>query len=237
MFSPQHQAIAAAGITVFAPNVRGSTGFGRVFAHADDGTGATGSTTFARADDLVQPGIADPGRIAVSGRSYGGYLTLAALALSRHFAAGIDICGMSDLLTFYRDTEPWIAEAAVTKYGHPEHDEALLEAISPLHGPRRSRCRCWWCTGSSTPTCRSARRTRSWPRCANRRAVDYLELAGEGHEYRRADSRLLLITTMVGLPDEDPSVGLALVDPAECSSDSRRLRRVRRTGSPLRRRS
>ena len=39
---------------------------------------------------------------------------------------------MSDLLTFYRDTEPWIAAAAVTKYGDPEQDRALLEDISPL---------------------------------------------------------------------------------------------------------
>ena len=45
----------------------------------------------------------------MTGRSYGGYLTLAALcATPRLFAAGVDICGMSDLHTFYRDTEPWI---------------------------------------------------------------------------------------------------------------------------------
>ena len=58
------------------------------------------------------------------------------MALVRHapaFAAGVDICGMSDLLTFYRDTEPWIAAAAVTKYGDPVHDAALLAELSPLH--------------------------------------------------------------------------------------------------------
>src|SRR6202012_31660 len=35
-FDPQHQALAAAGITVFAPNIRGWSGFGREFVHADD---------------------------------------------------------------------------------------------------------------------------------------------------------------------------------------------------------
>ena len=35
-FDPQHQALVAAGITVFAPNIRGSSGFGRDFVHADD---------------------------------------------------------------------------------------------------------------------------------------------------------------------------------------------------------
>ena len=42
------------------------------------------------------------------------------------FAAGISICGMSDLSTFYRNTEPWIAEAAYPKYGHPVNDQELL---------------------------------------------------------------------------------------------------------------
>jgi dipeptidyl aminopeptidase/acylaminoacyl peptidase len=124
-----------AGITVFAPNVRGSGGFGRSFMHADDK-----HKRFAAIDDvagcvrfLVQEGLADPARIACAGWSYGGYLTLAALAFHPTlFAAGISICGMSDLCTFYRNTEPWIAAAAYPKYGHPVRDRQLLEALSPL---------------------------------------------------------------------------------------------------------
>ena len=54
------------------------------------------------------------GRIACAGWSYGGYLTLAALTFHPDlFAAGVSICGMSDLNTFYRNTEPWIAAAAL----------------------------------------------------------------------------------------------------------------------------
>src|ERR1700741_2325815 len=48
------------------------------------------------------------------------------------FAAGISICGMSDLGTFYRNTEQWIADGAYTKYGHPVSDRELLERLSPL---------------------------------------------------------------------------------------------------------
>ncbi len=170
-FDPHHQALAAAGVTVFAPNIRGSSGFGRDFVHADDVHGRYGAfdDVLAAADHLVAEGLADPARIAVTGRSYGGYLTLASLAFSPGvFAAGIDICGMSDLLTFYRDTEPWIAAAAVTKYGDPEQDRALLEDISPLAArrpdrrPAAGRAR-----RATTPTCRSARRTSSWRGCAS----------------------------------------------------------------------
>jgi dienelactone hydrolase len=124
-----------AGITVFTPNVRGSGGFGRTFMHADDKEGR-----FAAIDDvaecvrfLVEGGFAQPDRIACGGWSYGGYLTLAALTFHPGlFAAGISVCGMSDLLTFYRNTEPWIAAAAFPKYGHPVRDRELLEALSPL---------------------------------------------------------------------------------------------------------
>ena len=124
-----------AGIMVFAPNVRGSGGFGRSFMHADDK-----EKRFAAIDDvadcvrfLVDSGLVDPHQIACAGWSYGGYLTLAALTFHPSlFAAGISICGMSDLSTFYRNTEPWIAAAAYPKYGHPVRDRELLEALSPL---------------------------------------------------------------------------------------------------------
>ncbi|OBA80973.1 peptidase S9 [Mycobacterium sp. 1164966.3] len=123
------------GITVLVPNVRGSGGFGRTFVHADDK-----EKRFAAIDDvadcvrfLVDNDLADPRRVACAGRSYGGFLTLAALTFHPElFAAGISICGMSDLTTFYRHTEPWIAEAAYPEYGHPVNDRVLLEQLSPL---------------------------------------------------------------------------------------------------------
>ncbi|WP_068277938.1 alpha/beta hydrolase family protein [Aldersonia kunmingensis] len=128
--------LVASGISVFAPNVRGSSGYGRTFAHADDRYGR-----FAGIDDvadcvahLVSCGIADPARVACAGRSYGGYLTFASLTFhAALFATGIAICGMSDLESFYANTEPWIAAAAYPKYGHPEFDRELLRELSPIH--------------------------------------------------------------------------------------------------------
>ncbi|WP_288336136.1 S9 family peptidase, partial [uncultured Gordonia sp.] len=125
-----------AGIGVFAPNVRGSSGYGRLFSHADDRYGRYAGIDDAAdcAEYLVDAGIADPDALYVSGRSYGGYLTLACLTFHPQlFAAGIAICGMSDLESFFRNTEPWIAVAAYTKYGHPESDRELLRDLSPIH--------------------------------------------------------------------------------------------------------
>ena len=135
-FAPLLQSLAAAGVAVFAPNVRGSSGYGRDFVNADNG-----ERRFAAISDvaeatrfLVDTGLADENRIGIAGRSYGGYLTLAALVhFPELFRVGVDVCGMADLETFFAYTEPWIATAATSKYGDPGEDRALLRELSPLH--------------------------------------------------------------------------------------------------------
>jgi dipeptidyl aminopeptidase/acylaminoacyl peptidase len=200
-FNPQHQALALAGISVLAPNIRGSSGFGREFVHADDLEGRWDAFADVRAaaDHLVRAGIASPSRIAVGGRSYGGYLTLASLVFSPgRFAAGVDVCGMSDLTTFYRDTEPWIGAAAVTKYGHPVRDRALLEAISPLPRAAEIGVPVLVVHGEhdTNVPIGEARQVVAALEAAGRE-VTYVELAGEGHEYRRAESRKRLLAATV----------------------------------------
>jgi dipeptidyl aminopeptidase/acylaminoacyl peptidase len=140
VFQPLFQALLAAGVAVFAPNVRGSGGYGRSFSQADDLERRFVAITDVRAavDSLVAAGLADPSRIGVSGRSYGGYLTLVALAwFPELFRVGVDVCGISDFATFYAQTEPWIATAAVTKYGDPQAHAALLRELSPIHSADR----------------------------------------------------------------------------------------------------
>jgi dipeptidyl aminopeptidase/acylaminoacyl peptidase len=140
IFQPLFQALLAEGVAVFAPNVRGSGGYGRSFSQADDLERRFVAITDVRAavDSLVAAGLADASRIGVSGRSYGGYLTLVALAwFPELFRVGVDVCGISDFATFYAQTEPWIAAAAVTKYGDPEADAALLRELSPIHAVDR----------------------------------------------------------------------------------------------------
>lgn len=132
--------LVAAGYSVFQPNVRGSLGKGRKFSQADDRYGR-----FAALDDvedsldyLIDAGLASDGNALIMGRSYGGYLVHA--SLTRHagrWLGGIAACGMSDLETFYRDTDPWVAAAALPKYGDPQLDKQLLEEASPLRNLKK----------------------------------------------------------------------------------------------------
>jgi dipeptidyl aminopeptidase/acylaminoacyl peptidase len=134
-FNPLVQCLVAAGLTVFAPNVRGSGGSGRAFTTSDDGPAREASFEDVRTtvDELVTAGIAVPGRIGAHGWSYGGYLTLVALTRwPELFAAGATLAGMSDLRTFFAGTEPWMAAASVTEYGDPVADRDMLASIAPM---------------------------------------------------------------------------------------------------------
>ncbi len=188
------------GITVLTPNVRGSGGFGRSFGHADDK-----ELRFAAIDDvadcvrfLVDNQLADPGRIACAGWSYGGFLTMAAMTFHPAlFAAGVTICGMSDLTTFYRNTEQWIADGAYPEYGHPVNDRELLEALSPLrrvdaltapllvvHGANDTNVP----VGESEQIVEALRRAG--------RDVRYLLFGDDGHGIVKRENRAALATAM-----------------------------------------
>jgi dipeptidyl aminopeptidase/acylaminoacyl peptidase len=135
-FNPLYQELLVHGVAVFAPNVRGSSGFGRRFVDAD-----VGHRRFAAIDDvadlvryLVDAGLADPAAMGCAGRSYGGYLTVAAMvSYPELFGVGVDFCGITDFETFFAHTEPWIAAAAVSRYGDPRRDAELLRELSPIH--------------------------------------------------------------------------------------------------------
>ena len=199
-FHADHQLLTAMGFVVFAPNIRGSSGFGRSFVHADDRYGRMDAIADVAmcAAWLVDQGLSDPARIAVSGRSYGGYAVLMALTTFPNvFAAGVDICGMSDLLTFFRDTEPWIASAAVTKYGDPVHDADLLERLSPLRHIDRVTAPLLVVHGaldSNVPLNEGLQVVAALR--ALGRQVEYLQLQGEGHEYRNRATRELLLVSV-----------------------------------------
>ena len=135
-FSILIQSLVAAGFAVIAPNVRGSTGYGRTFTALDD-LGARESSfqdVPATVNFLVEAGLALPGRIGVHGWSYGGYLAL--IALTRWpelFACGSSHAGMSDFAAFFAETESWMAAASVTEYGDPRADAEMLYDLSPLN--------------------------------------------------------------------------------------------------------
>ena len=189
-----------AGITVFLPNVRGSGGFGRSFMHADDR-----ERRFAAIDDvadaavfLIERGLAPADRIACCGWSYGGYLTQAALTFHPQlFAAGISICGMSDLNTWYRNTEPWIAAAAYSKYGHPVSDRELLDQLSPLLRAHAMTAPLLLVHGLNDTNVPPGESQQMFDALRNLgRTVEQLLFDDDGHEIDKRENRAVLVKAM-----------------------------------------
>jgi dipeptidyl aminopeptidase/acylaminoacyl peptidase len=188
---PLFQSLVQRGIAVFAPNVRGSSGFGRSFVNADNVGLRYDAISDVRScvQHLRGSGIA--GRVGVMGRSYGGYLTLAALcAFPDLFDVGIDVCGMSNFSTFYQHTEPWIASAAISKYGDPVTDADLLHDLSPIHRIDRLRAPLMVVHGENDSNVPVIEAEQVVAALAARGAPHrYLLFPGEGHELLHRSSR------------------------------------------------
>jgi dipeptidyl aminopeptidase/acylaminoacyl peptidase len=130
------------GIAVLAPNVRGSTGYGKSYLGLDNG--------FKREDTVrdigalldwidEQPEL-DSERIAVFGGSYGGYMVLAAMThYNDRLRAGIDIVGISNFVTFLENTQEYRRDLRRVEYGDERDAEMreFLNRISPNNNAQK----------------------------------------------------------------------------------------------------
>jgi dipeptidyl aminopeptidase/acylaminoacyl peptidase len=132
-FGALTQFLVARGYAVAAPNVRGSSGYGKRFEHLDDvekRLDSVADLASLHAWLAARPEI-DGSSAVVYGRSYGGYMVLAALAFQPElWAAGIEFVGISNLRTFLENTSVWRRAAREREYG-PLSDPELLERLSP----------------------------------------------------------------------------------------------------------
>ena len=129
------QLLAEQGFVVLAPNYRGSTGYGRAFQEANhkDWGGGDLRDLVAAVKHFGGAGILDPRRAGITGGSYGGYLTLMALAKTPDvFAAGAEYYGMPDLVMDYLLTKNRFGDWYETQMGNPKRDAALFRERSPL---------------------------------------------------------------------------------------------------------
>jgi prolyl oligopeptidase PreP (S9A serine peptidase family) len=134
IFNPVVQALVSAGHTVLVPNVRGSTGYGKRWYSLDDVRLRLESVAdLADLRAWVPQAGGDPERVALHGGSYGGYMVLAGLSMQPQlWAAGVDIVGMSSLVTFLENTSSYRRAVREREYGRLDTDRDFLEAASPL---------------------------------------------------------------------------------------------------------
>jgi dipeptidyl aminopeptidase/acylaminoacyl peptidase len=130
------------GFAVIAPNVRGSSGYGKSYSALDNG--------MLREDAVKDVGALlvylslqkayDAKHVVVSGASYGGYLALATLVnFSERVRGGVDLAGITDFVGFLANTAPYRQNQCRAEYGDERDPDmrAFLRRISPLTNAER----------------------------------------------------------------------------------------------------
>jgi dipeptidyl aminopeptidase/acylaminoacyl peptidase len=127
------QYLAARGISVAVPNVRGSTGYGKTFTALDD-VEKRPDAVRDLAELAIDLGARRGVPVGVMGGSYGGYMTLAAISeYPDLWRAAVCIVGIANFVTFLERTGSYRRKLREAEYGSLEHDRDLLERLSPIH--------------------------------------------------------------------------------------------------------
>ena len=195
-FSSEVQFLANRGYAVFQMNYRGSTGYGRRFLEA-----SYKQWGLRMQDDitdgvkwLIGQGIADPGRIAIYGGSYGGYATLAGLCFTPElYACGIDYVGVSNLFTFMQTIPPYwrpMLEMMYEQVGNPETDREQLAATSPALHAENIRVPLLIAQGANDPRVNKAESDQMVEALRQRGiTVEYMVKDNEGHGFHNQENR------------------------------------------------
>ncbi|MEF8776794.1 MAG: S9 family peptidase [Haloarculaceae archaeon] len=204
-FSGLVQYFLSRGYAVFEPNVRGSSGYGKAYTALDDVEKRPDSVADldAAADWLEAQAAIDGDRIAIKGGSYGGFMVLAAMtAYPDRWAAGVDLVGIANLVTFLENTGPWRRDHREAEYGSLEADREFLESISPVHSVDEIAAPLFVVHGANDPRVPvgeaeqivEAVEARGLP-------VEKLVFEDEGHGLSKLENRIEAYTEMVAFLD------------------------------------
>jgi dipeptidyl aminopeptidase/acylaminoacyl peptidase len=194
VFNPIFQFFQQHGYAILAPNVRGSTGYGSAYMNLDNTTKRMDSVNdLAHAVHYLRDEkLADPKRVAVYGGSYGGFMVLASVThYPELWAAGIDVVGICNFVTFLEKTGAYRRAHREAEYGNLREHREFFEKISPIHHVDRIQCPMMVIHGANDPRVPieeaeqivAALKKRGLP-------VEYLRYEDEGHGLVKLKNRL-----------------------------------------------
>jgi len=195
-FNAVYQYFLSRGYAILAPNVRGSTGYGKTYTHLDDVRKREDSVKdlAAAVAWLKGEGGADPRRIAVMGGSYGGYMTLAAVTLYPDlWAAAVDTVGIASFETFLKNTSGYRRKLREVEYGSLERDIAFLRSVSPQRKVDRIKTPLMVIHGKNDPRVPYTEAEQIVKALRDRGApVEYKLFDDEGHGIVKLSNRLVV---------------------------------------------
>lgn len=195
------QVLLAAGYTVFAPNFRGSTGYGTRFTKMVERDWGHGPRLdcVAGVEWLIEQGIAEKEKLFVVGGSYGGYMTL--LLHGRHpeyWRACVDIFGPSNLFTFYNSVPDFWKPMMDAWLGNPERDKEKMTEDSPITYLKNMTKPMLVIQGANDPRVVKAESDQIVEALrAQGTEVEYMVLEDEGHGFSRVENEIAVYSRML----------------------------------------
>lgn len=194
LYAPLHQYLASRGIAVLAPNIRGSTGYGRRYSELltrDWGGGDLRDFEHAARWLREQPWV-DEGRLGVFGGSYGGFATLTCVTrLPDLWRAAVDIVGPSNLETFVRAVPPSWRRFTNELIGDPDSDAAFLRERSPITYVENTRTPLLVIQGANDPRVVRGESDQMVERLRELgREVEYVVFDDEGHGFTKRPNQI-----------------------------------------------
>lgn len=194
VYHPFFQYWALNGFIVFAPNFRGSTGYGKRFETLNDKDWGGGHIRdlIAGKQAIAQLPYVDPDRIFIVGASFGGYSTLSAITqYPNEFKGAVAIVALANLFTFMKSIPPdlaWQTEFK-TELGDPVKDAALYKARSPYFFADKIRIPLKIYQAENDVRTVKAEMDQFVARLREHKIpVDYVVLEKEGHGFTRTDT-------------------------------------------------
>jgi dipeptidyl aminopeptidase/acylaminoacyl peptidase len=150
-----------------------------------------------------QPAI-DPDRVVALGGSYGGFMVLAALTeYPDLWAAGIDIVGIANFVTFLENTGDWRREHRETEYGSLDEDREFLESISPINNAESIDAPLMVLHGANDPRVPVGEAEQIADTVAEQGVpVEKIVFDDEGHGFTKLENRIEAYTSMAAFLDE-----------------------------------
>jgi dipeptidyl aminopeptidase/acylaminoacyl peptidase len=211
--SPIQYLVNESGMAVLTPNVRGSAGYGKTYLTLDNGALREDSVKDIGAllDWIATRPELDAKRVGVFGGSYGGYMVLASLVhFGDRIAAGVDVVGISNFVTFLQNTAEYRRDLRRVEYGDESDPEmrATLEKISPLARVNEIRSALFVAQGANDPRvpASEAEQIVAAVRAAGQ-DVWYMLAKNEGHGFNKKENRDLYLQLMVLFFDKHLGAG------------------------------
>ena len=205
-FYPTKQFYLRQGYAVLEPNVRGSTGYGKAYTELDDKDLRMDSVADIEAavEWLHDHPEVDPDRIVAKGGSYGGFMVLAAMTeYPDLWAAGIDIVGIANFVTFLENTGDWRRALREAEYGSLEDDREFLEEISPINNIEHIDAPLYVLHGANDPRVPVGEAEQIAEKAAAQGVpVEKLIFEDEGHGFAKLENQIEAYGSVVEFLDE-----------------------------------